>query len=162
MALLALFALLVGVNVVLTLSIGCTGYTHEQLALMDCKNVTMRRGDALYLPRGTVHVAETRDRTSVHVTYQLKVDGLTWADWLLGQCADMCDVTSVCESLSQDLVQHGSHINGTWLWKVRTEYPTRTEEATRMLDNVFEQCQHASYSANLLREVEDSFSAVLK
>ena len=54
---------------------------------MACTNLTLTKGDVLYLPRGTIHVATTRKSTSIHMTYQLQTKGQTWAD-INGQNVD--------------------------------------------------------------------------
>ena len=50
---------------------------------------TLRRGEALYVPRGQMHAASTSDETSVHVT--LGVMSYTWADLLIDALSEVVD-----------------------------------------------------------------------
>ena len=53
---------------------------------MNCSNVTMRQGDRLYLPFGTIHRAvPEKGFPSVHITFEFHADG----------CVDAHEVTSL-------------------------------------------------------------------
>ena len=60
-------------------------YDELDLAAYDCTNITLVRGDRLYMPFGVLHRAITRDdqRGSVHLSMQFVKDGITWSDLIL-------------------------------------------------------------------------------
>jgi len=67
---------------------GCTRYAAEDLAERDeselkCTERQLEPGDALYLPKGTVHAART-DQTApaAHLTFAVPMKGRTWGDLL--------------------------------------------------------------------------------
>ena len=46
--------------------------------------VTLRKGDRLYLPFGTIHRAvPEKGFPSVHITFEFHADGFTWGDLVL-------------------------------------------------------------------------------
>ena len=87
---------------------GCTSYKKHDLAEMACQHVTLQRGDVLYMPKGIVHYATTRDNvTSTHLTVGLFRKGHTWRDIFSRQCrATNSDV--VCQQLDRQLLAFSS------------------------------------------------------
>ena len=53
------------------------------------REFTLRRGEALYVPRGQMHAASTTEETSVHIT--LGVMSYTWADLLTDVLSEVVD-----------------------------------------------------------------------
>jgi hypothetical protein len=83
---------------------GCTSYVPKDLEAMECENVTLRAGDTLYMPKGTVHMARTQAQTaSTHLTIGLFRKGHTWLDLFARQCHLTTDSQN-CEQLTRAVV----------------------------------------------------------
>eukprot|EP00045_Choanoeca_perplexa_P017015 m.238135 g.238135 ORF g.238135 m.238135 type:complete len:2022 (+) comp17425_c0_seq3:175-6240(+) len=81
---------------------GCTSFTTSDVAKMDCQHVELSAGDALYLPAGLVHYAETDDNTnSVHMTLRMQLPGYTAVDQLEARCLQVYPDTMCSQLRSQ-------------------------------------------------------------
>ena len=80
---------------------GCTSYSKTDLAKMDCQELTLNRGDTLYLPKGIVHYATTRENiSSTHLTISLFREGHTWRDVLYRRC-QVVESDDTCRQLDK-------------------------------------------------------------
>ena len=64
------------------------------------KDVTLRAGDTLYLPRGWLHEAVTSERDSLHLTIGVNV--YTWSDALRGALRELASEVDVRRSVPAD------------------------------------------------------------
>jgi hypothetical protein len=80
---------------------GCTSYTKRDLSKMDCQQSTLHAGDVLYMPKGIVHYASTRDNTtSTHLTLGLDREGHTWRHVFRRQC-QLAEADASCQQLEK-------------------------------------------------------------
>ena len=62
---------------------GCTTYTVDDAASLDCEDFLMEPGDVLYMPKGVVHYADThKDTETFHLTIGLHRVNMQWLDVL--------------------------------------------------------------------------------
>ena len=128
---------------------GGTNYAAEELDLMDCEYVETRVGDALYIPRSFVHVAEaTSSEPSMHITFGLQETGRRWKDVVMlavksVNCFEPCDdhivglLIGAVEAMSPP--KRGKHLDASkhrWyqafpLWKCRTLQVAEARETER-------------------------------
>lgn len=66
---------------------GCASFSDAQLQRMRCRQLELRPGQLLYLPKGFVHYAVPSGRLSAHLTIGLGRRGAAWADLLRAMLA---------------------------------------------------------------------------
>lgn len=95
---------------------GCTTYNDEDLSNMQCTTFTLSRGNVMYMPKGVVHYAVSKDKQgSTHITLSLQREGMTWADALLygmTHGADLIDRTDYTTAWATALKQVTGIPNG--------------------------------------------------
>jgi hypothetical protein len=84
----------------------CVDLQPDVIAQMECTTVTLRPGDALYLPKGIVHGAANRDKHSpaVHVTIGLKNAQMQWRDFVSHSVSRSADADSPALVTARDAV----------------------------------------------------------
>ncbi|EDQ87130.1 uncharacterized protein MONBRDRAFT_38147 [Monosiga brevicollis MX1] len=84
---------------------GCTSYTDEQLAGMECRTLDLQENELLYVPRGVVHFARANTTgLSAHATYQVVPPSSTWIDMVVDECS-LTATMRACNELKNQLLQ---------------------------------------------------------
>ncbi|EDQ90207.1 uncharacterized protein MONBRDRAFT_24455, partial [Monosiga brevicollis MX1] len=84
---------------------GCTSYTDEQLAGMECRTLDLQENELLYIPRGVVHFARANTTgLSAHATYQVIPPSATWIDLVVDECSRTA-TTRACNELKEQLLR---------------------------------------------------------
>ncbi|EDQ88053.1 uncharacterized protein MONBRDRAFT_26810 [Monosiga brevicollis MX1] len=107
---------------------GCRNPSPIEVTKMQCEHHVVHPGDWIYLPKGTVHFAQTNDEMSLHATVGFR-PSFSWLNRLTALCEQADTLPITCSELSTTLTN--LQTQRPYLWLATLAVPLYSRQSAR-------------------------------